>query len=200
MKTFPSTRGAALALLLSCLATSAVRAELSNPGRTVEVTYDNPESFTDSRLSDDQLYRDSIFPAINSFLSQQSARLLPAGYRLKVSFTDIDLGHRLGRKASGFAGGAPAFEFTYQVTDASGVVVRQGSENLKFYTDFGNYGGSVSTTDLTTEIIQEEKPMLKHWAVTALGGLRKPISSEDRDTRKIRGSLSVAGLPGSRLL
>jgi hypothetical protein len=173
MKMFPSARGtAASALLLCCLATSALRAELSKPASAVEVTFTDPESYTDWKLSDGaDWYRESVFTAVRSFVSAQAEPLLPAGYTLKLEFTDMDLGHRSSRQLA--APGAPALEFSYRVMDASGTVVRHGTENLKFYTDFGNYRGSIATTDLSTEIIQREKPMLKSWATTALADLKQ---------------------------
>lgn len=172
MKMFPSTRGtAAFALLLCCLATSALRAELSKPASAVEVTFADPDNYTDWKLSDGAAwYRDSVFTAVRSFVAAQAEPLLPAGYTLKLEFTDMDLGHRSSRQLA--APGSPALEFKYQVMDASGAVVRHGAENLRFYTDFGNYRGSLPTTDLATEIIQPEKPMLKSWATRTLADLK----------------------------
>jgi hypothetical protein len=172
MKTFPSTRGtAALALLLGCLATSALGAELSKPVSPVEVTFHDPDNYTDWKLSDGaDWYRESVFTAVRGFLAAQAEPLLPGGYSLGINFTDMDLGHRASRRET--AAGAPAFEFTYRVTDTSGAVVRHGTESLRYYTDFGGYRLSVGNTDLTTEIIQQEKPMLKDWAVTTLADLK----------------------------
>jgi hypothetical protein len=173
MKTFPSTRGtAAFAVLLCCLATSALSAELSKSPVPLEVKFTDPDDYTDWKLSDGaDWYRESVFTAVQGFLEAQTQAMLPEGYQLRINFTDIDLGHRSSRRV--VAAGAPAFVFTYQVTDPSGKVVRRGSENLRFYTDFGNYRFSVETTDLATEIIQGEKPMLKAWAVTALADLKQ---------------------------
>ncbi|HZZ18137.1 MAG TPA: hypothetical protein VFE25_02150 [Opitutaceae bacterium] len=39
--------------------------------------------------------------------------------------------------------------------------------------DFSNTRNSVATTDLTTEAVQDEKPMLKDWVVSTLGGLKQ---------------------------
>jgi len=116
-------------------------------------------------------YRDDVFTAIRSFLTKQTDQLLPEGYHLKITFTDIDLGHRASRRVPS-ASGAPAFEFNYQVTDSSGKVIKQGTEDLRHYTDFGNYRASIETTDLRTEIIQSEKPILKSWAFTRLANLK----------------------------
>jgi len=163
----------ALALLLGCSAISARSAEVKEPATRTEVVFDGADNYTDWNLSDSANgYRESVFTALRSFLSRQAEQLLPEGYKLKVTFTDIDLGGRPSRKIHS-ASGAPAFEFTYQVTDSSGTVVRQGTENLRHYTDFGNYKFSVETTDMATNVIQGEKPMLKSWAVDAFAGLNQ---------------------------
>jgi len=173
MKAFPSIRGtAALALLLCCLATSALSAEISKPVSPFEVTFKDPDNYTDWKLSDSaDWYRESVFTAVHSFLAKQAKSMLPVGYSLEITFTDMDFGHRASRRVA--TPGVPAFDFTYQVADPSGTVVRHGTEHLRFYTDFGNYRFSVETTDLTTEIIQGAKPMLKAWAVTALADLKQ---------------------------
>jgi hypothetical protein len=162
-----------MALLVCFLATSALAADLPAPAPRTEVKFDGPDNYTDWKLSDGAAwYRESVFTAVRSFLSSQTDSMLPEGYNLKITFTDIDLGNRSSRRVPS-ASGAPAFEFTYLVTDPSGAVVRHGTENLRYYTDFGNYRFSIETTDLTTEIIQAEKPMLKCWAVTKLAGLKQ---------------------------
>jgi hypothetical protein len=173
VKAFHATRlTVACGLLIFWLSDSALRAESALPTPHTEVTFIGADSYSDSKLSESaNWYRDSVFKAVRSFLVKQTDQLLPEGYHLKIIFTDIDLGHRNSRRELAF--GAPAFEFSYLVTDSSGRVVRQGYENLKEYTDFGNYRFSVETTDLTTEIIQPQKAMLKSWAVTKLADLKQ---------------------------
>ena len=173
MRTLQSILGVLVVSLLCCLATSARSAEVKEPASRTQVIFDGADNYTDWKLSDGaDWYRESVFTALRSFLSRQADQMLPDGYKLKVTFTDIDLGSRSSRKIPSRSG-APAFEFTYLVTDSSGTVVRHGTENLRYYTDFGNYRFSVETTDLATDIIQREKPMLKSWAATALAGLNQ---------------------------
>jgi DUF3016 family protein len=174
MKALPSTRGTvAYALLICCLSASALSADSPKPTPRTEIVFDGADNYTDWRLSDgDEWYRDAVFTAVRSFLIKQTDQMLPDGYNLKITFTDIDLGYRASRRVPS-GSGAPAFEFGYQVTDSSGKVVKQGTENLRYYTDYGNYRLSVETTDLTTEIIQAEKPMLKNWAITRLADLKQ---------------------------
>jgi hypothetical protein len=155
------------------VANSAVSADIPKPAPRTEVIFSNPDNYTDWKLSDGaEWYRESVFTAVRSFLTKQTDQMLPDGYNLKITITDIDLGHRASRSVPS-SSGAPAFEFTYQVTDPSGKVVRHGTEDLRHFTDFGDYRSSIETTDLTTEIIQREKPMLKYWAFTKLAGLKQ---------------------------
>jgi opacity protein-like surface antigen len=172
MKTLSSTRvGVAFALLLGCLATSAIAADLSKPASPVEVTFSNPDNYTDWKLSDGgNWYRQSVFPAIRSFLTQQAEPMLPSGDHLEITFTDMDLGHPAPHGVISID--SPSFQFSYRITNASGAEVRHGTENLRAYTDLQNYRYTVSTTDVSTEIIQREKPMLKAWALTALADLK----------------------------
>jgi Protein of unknown function (DUF3016) len=173
MKALPSIRWTAGgALLICCLSATALKAESAKPAPRTEVIFDGADNYTDWELSDGaDWYRDDVFTAIRSFLTKQTDQLLPEGYHLKITFTDIDLGHRASRRVPS-ASGAPAFEFNYHVTDSSGKVIKQGTEDLRHYTDFGNYRASIETTDLRTEIIQPEKPILKSWAFTRLANLK----------------------------
>jgi hypothetical protein len=172
MKAHPSILGAAaLALLLGSLANSAPAAEPKAPVSPVSVTFKNTDDFTDWELSNGpDWYRDSTFAALRSFLASQAEPLLPAGYHFEVAFTDIDLGHRATPNTPAVR--APEFRVSYRVTDASGAVVRQAADDLKFYVDFQNNRFSVPTADIATDYIQDEKPMLKAWVASSLAGLK----------------------------
>jgi hypothetical protein len=154
------------------VAARAVAIEAPRSPTRADVVFEAPDTYSDWELSDGaDWYRDSVFSALRTYIAKEADRVLPEGYALKVTFTDIDFGHRSSRHVPATSG-TPSFVFTYAVTDATGAVVRQGSENLRFYVDFGNYRRSVETTDLSTEIIQREKPMLKAWVETKLAGLK----------------------------
>jgi len=161
-----------LMVRLQMLADS-MRSGTFKPASRIEVVFDNPESYTDRRLSfDADWYHEDIFSAIRSFLVKLTDQMLPDGYSLKITFTDIDLGHRDSSHVPA-ASGSPAFEFTYSVTDASGAVVKHGTENLRHYWDFGNYLPSVGTADTAGIELRFEKAMLKEWADTRLADLKK---------------------------
>ena len=144
------------------------------PAPRIEVNFDKPENYTDWKLSWEgpDWYIDEIFTAVRSYLVKVAEPRLPDGYSLKIVFTDIDLGNRSSRHVPSDSG-APAFDFTYSVTDPSGAVVKKGTEDLRFYWDLANERFTTDTTDLTTEIIEHEKPLLKNWADTRLADLKK---------------------------
>ena len=60
----------------------------------------------------------------------------------------------------------PAFKFTYTVTDASGKVVKNGSENLRD----GSF--QYRLTIDTSDPLRYEKAVLSDWAHSALRGLK----------------------------
>ena len=61
----------------------------------------------------------------------------------------------------------PAFKFSYTVTDASGRVVKQGTENIRDL-DF-----QMKLTINTDDPLRYEKADLDDWAHSALGSLKK---------------------------
>jgi|GEM_PF-6292482 len=173
MKTHPAAHGlVALSAILGLVAPLRA-ADAPRPAPRVEVTFNNPEDFTDQELSyGPDWYRHDIFEVVSSFLVKVADPMLPDGYRLKITFTDIDLGHRNSRHEPS-ASGAPAFEFSYSVTDSSGAVVRKGAENLRFFVDYGNYLSTIETADTAGVKLSFEKAMLKSWACTKLADLKK---------------------------
>jgi hypothetical protein len=103
------------------------------------VNFENPEKFTDvkdSQTGSDK-GRDYYLKEIRLLVEEEAAKLLPEGKKLTITFTDIDLaGDYLPSMPSGqdirvikdiyF----PRMKFTYTITDASGAVVKEGTENL----------------------------------------------------------------------
>ncbi len=116
-------------------------AEAPKAAARVEVTFDHPENFTDvkdSAVPTDR-GRDLILSHIREHLAELGGELLPPGDTLAVVFTDIDLAGdfepwrgprwedtRIIRDIY-----PPAFTFTYTARDASGRVVKQGSESIR---------------------------------------------------------------------
>jgi hypothetical protein len=164
---------AAFALALACHAWAA---DTAAPAARTEVVFDHPEKFTD--VKDGQFPtdkgRDWILSRIRGFLVDRTSSLLPPGDDLKITFTDIDL-------AGDFEPwhGAewddvrivkdiypPAFKFSYVVTDASGRVVKQGTEDIRDL----NFQSRIVLD--TTDTLRYEKDILGDWARSTLRGLR----------------------------
>lgn len=105
------------ALLFCFLTTSARTAEVKEPASRTEVVFDGAENYTDWNLSDGAgWYRESVFTALRIFLSRQADQMIPDGYRLKVTFTDIDLGGRSSRRIPSLYGAPPLSSPTWSRT------------------------------------------------------------------------------------
>jgi hypothetical protein len=103
------------------------------------VTFENPEKFTDVKdsITGTDKGRDHYLKIIRTLVEEEAARLLPAGQKLTMTFTDIDLaGDYLPSMASGHDIRvmkdvySPRMKFTFQIADAAGAVVKEGAERL----------------------------------------------------------------------
>jgi hypothetical protein len=154
---------------------AGLHAAAAAPVRT-EVVFDHPENFTDVKDSDlpSDRGRDDILGRIRTYLVSRSASLLPVGDSLKVTFTDIDLAGdfepwhgpqwsdvRVVKEIY-----PPAFKFSYVVSDASGKVVKQGTENIRDL----NFQTRVVLD--TSDSLRYEKDILGEWAGSTLRGLK----------------------------
>jgi Protein of unknown function (DUF3016) len=158
------------------LAGNLLAADIASLPPRIEVTFEHPENFTDvkdSNMPTDK-GRDAILSRIRSFLVSRTGTLLPAGDALRITFTDIDL-------AGDFEPwrGAqwddvrivkdiypPAFKFSYVVTEPSGRVVKQGTEDIR---DLNFQTRMVLDT---SDTLRYEKDILGDWARSTLRGLK----------------------------
>lgn len=166
-----------LAIAVAVMAGCALAPDTSTkaPSRT-SVVFDHPEKFTDVKdayLPSDE-GRDRILSHLREFLVSRCDLLLPEGYRLAITFTDV----KLAGKYEPWRGAQwenvriikaiypPAFVFTYLVTDASGKPVKQGSENI--------IDTAFQMRLLTPyDPLAYEKDILNDWARATLRGLAK---------------------------
>lgn len=131
---------ASLALLVAGLGltgcqTPAVRVDANSP---VIVEFQNPDKFRDVRDSLGGGTDENALAALRTFLQDNAPAHLQAGQKLRVTFTDIDLagdfpasgGGRYDRVRLIRGIYIPRQEFSFQVTDASGQVVREGKRTL----------------------------------------------------------------------
>jgi hypothetical protein len=162
---------AAAALLSLCLPASAKDDKDASASR-VTVTFENPEKFTDvkdSQAGTDK-GRDFYLKELRQLVEEEAARLLPAGQKLTIVFTDIDL-------AGDYLPSMPAdqnirvmkdiyfprMKFTYKITDAVGAVVKEGTENISDT----NYLQNIAIVGRGEELFYD-KALLRDWLRRAL--------------------------------
>ncbi len=144
------------------------------------VIFDHPENFTDIKdgyVPSDK-GRDAILSRIREFLVSRADLLLPEGYRMTVTFSDIDLagdyepwhGARWEDVRIIKSVYPPALRFTYSVADPSGKVVKEGSEDLR---DLAFQMRLLSPYDSSIDNLAYEKDILNDWARSTLRGLKK---------------------------
>jgi hypothetical protein len=159
---------------LGLFAAVAIRA--ASAPRT-EVVFDHPEKFTDvkDRMSPTDKGRDEILSQIRDHLVDRTSRLVPDGYKLTITFSDI----RLAGEFEPWRGPQwddvriikdiypPFFKFTYSVTDPAGRVVKSGTENIQDL-DF-----QMRVTLDSSDPLRYEKQILDDWASGTLRDLKK---------------------------
>jgi hypothetical protein len=146
------------------------------PPRT-EVVFDHPERFRDIRDKEHPTEKgqDAILRSIRDYLVSRTAPMIPEGYKLTIRFTDIDLagdfepwrGQQWDEVRIVKQLYPPALKFTYSVTDPSGKVVREGSENIL------DINFQLRVLLDTQDPLRYEKDILGDWARTNLRDLKK---------------------------
>jgi DUF3016 family protein len=167
LRLFSSILGLAAALSLHAAGSAAPR---------TEVIFDHPEKFTDVKDSDlpTDKGRDAILANIRDFLVHRTESMIPEGDKLTITFTDIDLagdfepwrGAQYDNVRIVKAIYPPAFKFTYSVTDPSGKVVREGSEDIR------DMNFQFRVTIDASDPLHYEKDILDDWARAKLKGLK----------------------------
>ncbi len=176
MKTLFLT-AAALALFCAGSLQAAAAPKPAKPAPKAEVVFDHPDKFTD--VKDDYFPtdrgRDGILEQIRSCIVAQAEYLVPDGYRLTMTFTDIDLagdfepwrGAQWASVRIVKAIYPPAFKFSWAVIDPSGKVVREGKEDMRVL-EFE----MTMTLDLQ-DPLRYEKAILEGWMRDNLRDLKK---------------------------
>jgi hypothetical protein len=136
MKTLPILTLIAAGLgLVGCQTTSPARPEPSSP---VTVEFQNPEKFRDVRDSLGGDIDQNALATLRTYLQENAPAHLEPGQKLRVTFTDIDLAGDFPTSGSGRYDRVrlirsiyvPRQEFSFEVTDASGQVVKEGKRTL----------------------------------------------------------------------
>ena len=152
-------------------ATRALFAAETKPvdGR-ITVIFSHPEEYTDIRDNqsdfDNERGRERYLPFIQEYLEQEAGRRLPAGQKLTVTFSDIDLAGDFepwhGVQFSDIRIikdlYIPRLTFTFKITDENGVVLREGERKLVELA----YQMRI-TTGFRDDQLRYEKGMLSDW-------------------------------------
>jgi hypothetical protein len=163
-----------LGSILGLMAAGAINAA-ANPAPRTEVIFDHPEKFTDVRDSyvPSDKGRDAILGTLRTYLVRRTESMIPEGDKLTITFTDIDLageyepwrGAQYDDVRIVKSIYPPAFKFAYAVTDASGKVIREGSENIR------DLNFQMRVTIDSSDPLRYEKDILDEWARTKLRDL-----------------------------
>lgn len=166
-----------LSAALGLTAALALRADTPRTDSRTDVIFDHPEKFADIRDMDPPTDKGQadILNRIRDYLVHETAGMVPDGYKLTITFTDIHLagnfepwrGPQWDEVRIVKAIYPPAFKFTYTVTDPSGKVVRKGSEDIRDL-DF-----QIRVDVTPDDPLHYEKDILSEWARSNLRDLAK---------------------------
>ena len=167
MKT-QSVIAAALLAVVSAPVLPAESAGSAEAGARVEVTYVNPEKFTDVKDSNfgTEREREDILALLKEYLVERATKLLPEGQRLSLSITDVDLagdfepwrGPKFDDVRIVKDIYPPSIHLSFKVTDASGAVVKEGTQKLR---DLSFQMSTPAT--FNSDSLRYEKTLLDNW-------------------------------------
>lgn len=137
----------------------------------VEVTWQNPEDYSDVRPTNEsrKRFRERTFRQLDEYINELSERL-PDDHKLEMTVTNLDLAGQvwpasfvgLGHSASDVRLvkriDIPRMNFSYKLTDVSGTVVKEGEVKLKDMSFQDNLRGR-----LRHKALQYEKNMIREW-------------------------------------
>lgn len=135
------------------------------PLKNVSVNFEHPDRYTDVRQyfggGPDEQYLDLL----RQHTQETASQFLQPGQTLAVTFHDIDLAGEIFPTHTGAENVrvmkeiyAPRMELTFQLRDASGVLLREGHRQLRdmnFMNDLGRFGRN--------EPLGSDKAMLTRW-------------------------------------
>jgi hypothetical protein len=130
----------AVGMLLAATPVTAPVSQADKTDQRVEVIFDHPEKFADVKgdSTNSPQGQEVMLDQIRGFLESRGAALLPAGDKLAITFTDIDLAGDYEPWHSGPMRDVrivkdiypPRFVFSYKLTDATGAVLQEDKVNL----------------------------------------------------------------------
>jgi hypothetical protein len=129
-----------LPLLITGLLLSGCLTPVDNGVTAADITveFQNPEKFQDARDSFGGSTDQSALDALRAAVKDSARPHLKAGQKLRVTFTDVDLAGEFEPQAGPSASHVrfikaiymPRLTLTFELTDAAGAIVSQGSRTL----------------------------------------------------------------------
>lgn len=158
-------------VLFGLAAPLALRAaEVAKASARTDVVFEQPEKFTDVKDSDfgTDKGRDAILERLREYLVERADKALPAGQKLVITFTDIDLaGEYEPWRGPQFSDVRivksiypPRLKFSYKITDATGKTVKEGKEDLR------DLAFEMRLTSDRQDTLRYEKDILRDWIGT----------------------------------
>ena len=158
-------------VLLGLAAPLALRAaEVAKASARTDVVFEQPEKFTDVKDSDfgTDKGRDAILERLRESIVERADKALPAGQKLVITFTDIDLaGEYEPWRGPQFSDVRivksiypPRLKFSYKITDAAGQAVKDGKEDLR------DLAFEMRLTADRQDTLRYEKDILRDWIGT----------------------------------
>lgn len=133
-----------------------------------EVTFFEPQRFTDvgERFNDTDRNRDYILGELRTHLQERAQLYVPAGQKLSVTITDVDLAGEFEPWRGPAAADvrivkeiyAPRIKLSFRLTDANGEVIKQGNReltNLNFL--------MTAPPTLLSDPYRHDKALLEDW-------------------------------------
>ncbi len=160
-----------LAGVIAAMTSPVIANETNETEHLVDITWENPKDFTDLKPANGvrKKFRDNTLAKLQTYMDKL-ATSLPEGQQLKMTVTDVDLagqvwpGHFVGFNAGSDVRIVkrvyiPRIEFSYQLVDDQGNVIKSGEEHLKDMSFLDRSTAGLRRHDT----LRYEKRMLKDW-------------------------------------
>lgn len=169
MKTTPIASLLILVGLASSVPSSALSAVTGpQPEFRTEVVFLEPEKFTDvrERHLDNEETRNHILTLLKTYLQERAQAHVPEGGKLSVTINDVDLAGDFEPWRGPAAHDvrivkdiyAPRISLTFQLTNAAGEILKQGTRKLRNLDFMSNSLGS-----FINEPYRHEKTLIDDW-------------------------------------
>lgn len=167
-----------LIVLLGATAVVGLRAADTPALSKVDVVFSHPENFTD--VAQDQrgsdIGREANLDMLKDYLVRKASPLIPAGDKLTVTFTDIDLAgeyepwrtraHDVRIVKDIYT---PKMNLSFTLTDGSGKVLKEGTRHLTNL----NFMSEMLPLTEQNEPLAYDKQLLGNWVSDEFRGLNK---------------------------